>query len=196
MPRIAALLVYPLESCRGVRVKQATASPLGLEGDRRWRVTDEVGAPVGASLLGGVYVQQLGTDVVLTAAGMERLTLPAGMAAAEAWFTKLLGKPAKCVERPVTEAEPFLATTTTSLVRLNQALPEALQIERFSSNIVLEGTTAFEEDEWTLVRMGGARFFANRPAGTRLPFGVELRLEDGGKPVQLRAGQTLDVFKT
>ena len=38
--------------------------------------------------------------------------------------------------------------------------------------------------------------FANRPGETRLPFGVELRLEDGGKPVQLRAGQTLDVFTT
>ena len=85
-----------------------------------------------------------------------------------------------------------LATTTASLARLNQSLPEVLGIERFAPSLVLEGTDPFEEDQWRAVKVGGARFLVSPAGPPRLPFGVELRL-DGEGPVQLRAGQTLEI---
>ena len=135
-------------------------------------------------------IEQRGAELVVSAAGLERISLPSD--GADAWFTKLLEKNAHCVARPADAALPLLVTTTASLARLNQALPEVVGIERFAPSLVIEGTDPFEEDAWKAVKVGGARFSVIRAGPPRLAFGVELRLE-GTTPVTLRAGQTLEI---
>lgn len=191
MPRIAAILVYPVVGCRGLRVKTATWSARGLEGDRQWVVTGADGTPVGPDALGRVYVEQKGADLVLVAAGMDRLPL-VDAASATAWFTKLLGRPVAVTA--LAEPGAPLATSTASLATLNTALPDSVGIERFQPNFVLEGMNPFDEDRWSSVKLVGVRCAASTPQPPRLPFGVVLtpRLE-GSATMQVRAGQSLDV---
>ncbi len=190
MPRIAALLSYPIDWGHAVRVKSATVGPLGMDGDRRWKVVDEAGAVTKGAAMSQLFLDVRATDLGVSAAGQERVSLPSD--GADAWFSKLLGKPVKCVPRGAGEVAPLLATTAASLTRLNQALNDVVGIERFAPSLVLEGTDPFEEDSWRVVKLGGARFTVTRAGPPRLPFGVELRLE-GATPVTLRPGQTLEV---
>lgn len=190
MPRIAALLTYPIEWGRAVRVKGASVGPLGIDGDRRFRITDDSGAVLKGAALSQLFLEQRGAELVVSAAGLERLVVPS--VGADLWFTTLLNKSAHCVARGAGEVVPLLATTTASLARLNQELPDVVGIERFAPSLVLEGTDPFEEDTWRAVKVGGARFHVTRAGPPRLGFGVELRL-DGVAPVQLRPGQTLEV---
>ncbi len=43
-PRVSALFVYPVKSCRGIRVEESVLEPRGLRHDRRWMIVDEAGA--------------------------------------------------------------------------------------------------------------------------------------------------------
>lgn len=43
MPQLSELFVYPIKSCRGISVEQATVGPRGLAGDRRYMLVDERG---------------------------------------------------------------------------------------------------------------------------------------------------------
>jgi uncharacterized protein YcbX len=43
MPHVVALHRYPVKSLRGQALERATIGPRGIEGDRRWLVTDEGG---------------------------------------------------------------------------------------------------------------------------------------------------------
>lgn len=194
MPRIAAILIYPVGGCRGIRVKTTQLSARGLEGDRCWEVVEADGTPVGGDALGRVHVEQKGAELWLLAAGLERLPL-IDPAAASAWFTKLVGRPLTCrLMGPEQAGGPPLATATASLGMLNQALPASVPVERFRPNFVLEGTDAFAEDTWLSVKIAGVRCAASTPVPPRLPFGVVLAPKLEGKgTVQLRAGQGLDV---
>ncbi len=46
--RLTDLWRYPVKSCRGERLTQATVEPWGLAGDRRWMVVDAAGDPLTA----------------------------------------------------------------------------------------------------------------------------------------------------
>jgi uncharacterized protein YcbX len=215
MPRIAALVVYPLEGGRGLRVKAGAVGAQGLEGDRRWRVTTEAGAVLAADdepRLGKIWVEQKGAELWLAVAGMDRLTLPLASIevehpAADAWFSRFLDRPVRCVPL-ASQGGRLLATTTASLAELNQRLAEPTGIERFRPNLVIEGTRPFEEDEWQAVQLGGARFAVTassvepstdpvfqalasfRAREGQVHFGIDLAVSSA---VQLRAGQTLEV---
>lgn len=43
---VTELHVYPVKSCAGVTLQEATAGPCGLEGDREWQVVDAHGVPM------------------------------------------------------------------------------------------------------------------------------------------------------
>ncbi len=58
---------------------------------------------------------------------------------------------------------PFLVIGQSSLDNLNARLSEALPMNRFRPNIVVEGSQPHEEDAWSLVRMGSAIFRAVKP---------------------------------
>ncbi len=114
------------------------------------------------------------------------LTSPVS-AEADAWLSTVLGTPVRLLwlDEPTRRAVdpdysepddrvsladdfPVLITTTASLDRLNDALLESgsdegpLSMTRFRPNIVVEGATAWIEDEWVgrRVRIGGALFRA------------------------------------
>ncbi|HMR34563.1 MAG TPA: MOSC domain-containing protein [Geminicoccaceae bacterium] len=42
-PRIAALAIYPVKSCRGIPLDRAVLTERGLRHDRRWMIVDEAG---------------------------------------------------------------------------------------------------------------------------------------------------------
>jgi len=99
--------------------------------------------------------------------------LDAGTAAA-AWLSAVLGLACGLVYladpsgRPVDPAFgrpgehvsfadgfPLLLTTTASLDALNAALPAPVPMARFRPNLVIATTTAWEEDRWRRIRVGG-----------------------------------------
>ncbi|MEV1144724.1 MOSC N-terminal beta barrel domain-containing protein [Micromonospora sp. NPDC049799] len=114
--------------------------------------------------------------------------LPAGPAA-DAWLGELLGRPVRLVHlaRPTrhipaadrkhdtgdqvsfADAYPLLLATTASLTALNDWLAEAgeppVPMTRFRPNLVVDGASAWAEDDWTgrTLRVGGVRFRAAGP---------------------------------
>jgi uncharacterized protein len=58
---------------------------------------------------------------------------------------------------------PFLLTGTASLDDLNTRLPEPIPMNRFRPNLVVSGAPAFEEDQWTRIRIGQVDFHVVKP---------------------------------
>jgi uncharacterized protein YcbX len=56
------------------------------------------------------------------------------------------------------DAYPVLLISEASLADLNGRLADPITMERFRPNIVVGGTTAFAEDGWTKVTIGGVGF--------------------------------------
>jgi uncharacterized protein len=105
-------------------------------------------------------------------------------AAADAWLSVALGRSCRLVHmddpaaaRPVDQGYgepqdrvsfadgfPLLATNTTSLADLaaRAALPD-LSMDRFRTNLVIEGAAAWAEDRWTELRVGEAVFAVVKP---------------------------------
>lgn len=112
----------------------------------------------------------------------------AGDAAAQ-WLSGFLQRPARLVHmdaqsrRPVSpthaqpgdevsfaDAYPLLLISQASLDGLNARLPQALPMQRFRTNLVVEGAGApHAEDGWRRLRIGGVEFDAVKPC-TRCVF--------------------------
>jgi uncharacterized protein YcbX len=90
------------------------------------------------------------------------------------WATELLGVPASIAHMPddvrrqvkpaysrpgdvvgFADAFPLLLATTASLADLNARMERPLPMDRFRPNVVVDGSEAWAEDAWTLVRVGG-----------------------------------------
>ena len=63
------------------------------------------------------------------------------------------------------DAFPVLATSSSSLEDLNGRLATPVGMDRFRTNLVLEGFPAWAEDGWELLRIGPVRFRAVKPCG-------------------------------
>lgn len=99
--------------------------------------------------------------------------------AASAWMTSLLGSPCRlAVERwdterqaalaeggPVSFADtaPLLLVNAASLAAVNAQLETPVDMARFRGNLVVDGASAFDEDEWDTIRIGGVEFTAAGP---------------------------------
>jgi uncharacterized protein YcbX len=102
-------------------------------------------------------------------------------AEASAWFSSYLRKDARLlrVEQPrsirpecrIDEASehtafadgfPILLASTDSLGELNGHLSQAVTIDRFRPNIVVEGAPAYDEDYWREIQIGALRCFIVR----------------------------------
>ncbi|MEV0233432.1 MOSC N-terminal beta barrel domain-containing protein [Nonomuraea sp. NPDC050786] len=117
--RLDQILIYPIKSGSGHSVAEGIVHPWGLDGDRRWAVVDEHGDnlwlgefPRLASVAAWPTPEG---GLRLTARGMEDVTVPPATGAktpvgftgldravlagdaAHAWFTELLGRPARLV---------------------------------------------------------------------------------------------------
>ncbi len=92
------------------------------------------------------------------------------------WFSEMLGFSCRLVYMPdssnrkvevpfssdkivsFADAYPYLICSVASLQDLNNKLEDQISIERFRCNILLSGTTAFEEDQWATIKIGNATF--------------------------------------
>jgi uncharacterized protein YcbX len=199
---------YPIKSCRGHPMPVAVVEPWGLAGDRRWMVIDDTGEAITARQqprLVLVTPETTEAGLLLHAPGAEPLSVrpPAGQTLpvsvfskplpgvlaeepAHAWFSALLGIPARLVyladptqRRPSAEYSrptdrvmfadgyPLLLTTEESLAELNRlvlAQPDSdgrpLPMARFRPNLVVTGAPAWTEDFWRRLRIGEAEFRA------------------------------------
>jgi uncharacterized protein YcbX len=96
------------------------------------------------------------------------------------WFSAQLGRSVQLVYMPdatkrrtdgryakgltsLSDGFPFLLVSQASLDDLNARLPSPIGMERFRPNIVVAGGTAFQEDAWTDIRIGDARFQLVKP---------------------------------
>jgi uncharacterized protein len=207
---LQAINRFPVKSCRGEPMPRAVVEPWGLAGDRRWMIVDDDGLLITAR----EYPQLVLVRPELHADGGLELTSPElpdlhvdvpgpgrllpvrvwsheleatpADDEAHAWFSKIVGKPARLVylddptrrhpnprfAQPtdtVTFADgyPLLLTTTASLDALNDLIaagPRAdegpLPMTRFRPSVVVHGSAAWAEDGWRRVRIGDAQFRA------------------------------------
>ena len=58
----------------------------------------------------------------------------------------------------LSDKSPVLITNEASLVELNSRLDNSIPMNRFRGNIKVNGTKAFEEDNWKMVKIGDAIF--------------------------------------
>jgi uncharacterized protein YcbX len=120
MPSLAALYLYPVKSCRGIAVTQATLTAAGLEHDREWMIVTPEGRFMTQREVPrlALIATDLGDDgLTLAAPGAGRLVVPLesggdvrqvtvwgehctafdqGEPAAR-WLTELLGRPLRLV---------------------------------------------------------------------------------------------------
>jgi uncharacterized protein YcbX len=56
------------------------------------------------------------------------------------------------------DSRPLLIINAKSLEDLNSRMDDKISIERFRPNVVFNGTTAFEEEKWTRIKIGAVTF--------------------------------------
>ncbi len=158
--RIAALWRYPVKGMRGESLTAATLDQYGLTGDRRYAFTSTA-APLGAPLLASRERTALlrysatlhspdALPVVTTPIG-ERF--PVDSAALLAFLHEHLAATGATLAlqhsvKPITDVRPVALHSLATLQTLSQELTEALDPQRFRSNIVLEldDSQPFAED--------------------------------------------------
>ncbi|SDH20162.1 MULTISPECIES: MOSC domain-containing protein [unclassified Duganella] len=201
MPVLSAITLYPIKSCAGLSLQEATVTSLGLMTeqiyDREWMVVDENGMCLTQRehpRMALIKPALKGTTLEVQAPGMLRLEIPLGLpdpataptlttrlwedtvlaydcdALTAEWFTRAVGTPCRLArfhanaERPVStkwtngvqattmfsDGYPILVAGEASLEDLNQKLiaagRQALPMNRFRPNLVIDGIEAFEED--------------------------------------------------
>ena len=201
MAILSELILYPVKSCAGISVREATLTSAGLSVDavydREWMIVDEKGQFLTQREHPRMALisPRIKTDTLeLRAPGMLRLEIPLGLPAPEdeqtievklwddtwlaydcddttaTWFSKALGVTCRLVrfhpsvtrvtstkwtggiEAPTLFADgyPVLVIGSASLADLNDKLAaagrDALPMNRFRPNLVIDGIDAFEED--------------------------------------------------
>lgn len=101
---------------------------------------------------------------------------------ADGWFSAFLESPCRLVYMPDDEVRqvdqeyadsgdrvgfadgfPFLLVSKASLDDLDKRLDRAVPVDRFRPNLVVEGCSAFDEDDWRALKVGGIDFRVLRP---------------------------------
>lgn len=218
MAILSELILYPVKSCGGMSVREATLTSAGLSVDavydREWMVVDAQGRfltqreyPRMAQISPRLKLDTL----ELRAPGMLRLEIPLGLPDPEhertlsvtlwddtvlaydcddvtaAWFSNAVGTPCRLVrfhpgaqrfastkwtggvQVPTLFADgyPLLVIGSASLADLNDKLAaagrEALPMNRFRPNLVIDGIGAFEEDYADHFAIGEARLKPVKP---------------------------------
>lgn len=201
MPTLSAITLYPIKSCAGLSLEEATLTQQGLMSaqiyDREWMVVDSNGICLTQRehpRMALIKPSLKGDTLELQAPGMLRLEIPLGLPDPETaptlvtqvwddtvlaydcdaltaeWFTKAIGVPCRLArfhanaQRLVStkwtdglqattmfsDGYPILVVGSSSLDDLNQKLVaagrQALPMNRFRPNLVIDGIEAFEED--------------------------------------------------
>lgn len=199
---LAGINRFPVKSCRGEALSEAIVEPWGLAGDRRWMVVDEDGEAITARKVHSMLLIRpwlVAGGMVVRAAGEPDLDIPqpsgdpipvtvhgnpvpaaAAGPEADAWFTRVLGRPARLVylDSPTSRATnprfsrpgdrvsfadgyPIHLVTEASLGALNELIAvgplagqDPLPALRFRPNLVVDGAEPWVEDGWRRVRIG------------------------------------------
>lgn len=218
MAILSELILYPIKSCAGMSVREATLTSAGLSVDavydREWMVVGEDGQFLTQREYPrmALITPRLKTDTLeLRAPGMLRLEIPLGLpdpeheqtrqvtlwddtllaydcdATTAAWFSKAVGVACRLVrfhpsvtrvtstkwtggvQAPTlfSDGYPVLIIGSASLADLNAKLVaagrEALPMNRFRPNLVIDGIDAFEEDYADLFAFGEAHLKPVKP---------------------------------
>lgn len=89
---------------------------------------------------------------------------------------------------------PYLLVNDASLRDLQQRCPAGVQVEQFRPNIVVSGATAWEEDNWKVIRIGEVTFEVAKPC-SRCIF-TTVSPEKGQKHPAGEPLATLQTFRT
>jgi uncharacterized protein YcbX len=125
---VSALYVYPIKSCRGIRVDEWPVERRGFAADRRWMIVDAEGNFVTQREVSGLSLVDTSVDsdsLSVSAPGFSRLTLPLTHSAerrsvrvwqdqvsacahpeGSAWFSELLSAPHELVYMTDSEHRP------------------------------------------------------------------------------------------
>lgn len=218
MAILSELTLYPIKSCAGISVKEATLTNAGLSVDavydREWMLIDEQGQFLTQREHPRMALisPRLKSDTLeVRAPGMLRLEIPLGLPDPEqertlevaiwddkvlaydcdditaAWFSNAVGAPCRLVrfhanasrvsstkwtggiEAPTlfSDGYPIMLIGSASLVDLNHKLLEAgrdaIPMNRFRPNIVIDAIDAFEEDFAEHFALGAARLVPVKP---------------------------------
>jgi len=218
MAILSELILYPVKSCAGMSVREATLTSAGLSVDavydREWMVVDEQGQCLTQREHPrmALIAPRLKTDTLeLRAPGMLRLEIPLGLPDPEiertrqvtvwddtvlaydcdeitaTWFSRAVGVPCRLVRfhagatrfasakwtgdvaAPTlfSDGFPILLAGSASLADLNEKLlaagREAIPMNRFRPNMVIDGIEAFEEDYADSFALGEARLKPVKP---------------------------------
>lgn len=211
MATLSELILYPIKSCAGMSVREATLTSAGLAVndvyDREWMVIKDNGEFLTQREFPrmALIVPRLKTETLeLRAPGMLRLEIPLGLPHPDdertlevtvwddtvlaydcddltaAWFSGAIGVPCRLVrfhangkrlasakwtgdiEAPTlfSDGYPLLVAGSASLADLNSKLVaagrEAIPMNRFRPNLVLDGMEAFDEDYAAAFQLGAA----------------------------------------
>lgn len=121
-----------------------------------------------------------------------------GEARWDAWFSAALERPVRLVYMPdatkrrtdgryakgltsLSDGFPFLIVSKASLDDLNARLPSPIGMERFRPNLVVGGGTPFQEDTWTAIRIGEARFQLVKPCARCVVITTDQQSGERGK---------------
>ncbi|MES2124575.1 MAG: MOSC N-terminal beta barrel domain-containing protein [Gemmatimonadota bacterium] len=117
------------------------------------------------------------------------------------WFGPLSSRPIDPRYSPRADAQTaftdgyqVLLTVQASLDDLNTRLPAPIPMARFRPNVVVNGATAWDEDGWRQIRIGGVVFDAVKPCARCLVTTTDQ--ESGARDPQQEPLRTLAKFRT
>lgn len=137
-------------------------------------------------------------------------------AEADRWFTKVLNTPCRLVFMPESthravdpiyardpdrdavsfaDGYPYLLIGQASLNDLNQRLDQPLSMLRFRPNLVVQGSSAYEEDTWAEFRIGDLHLYGVKPCGRCVLTTIDPETGEAGKE-PLRTLATYRKWKT
>lgn len=187
--RVAALYVYPVKACGAIAVEDAILGPLGLEHDRRFAFVGEDGCALTQRehpLLATVRPDLEGDTLRLDLAGLAQLVVRAGefteTLSVDVWGKRIPARAAPehivtpaaeylgarlrlvtldaAAQRSFADSRPVLVTTTALLAALNAQLGNAVGMERFRPNVVLDVA-----GDWRALKGNDALLERDKPCG-------------------------------
>jgi uncharacterized protein YcbX len=190
MFKISELYIYPIKSLGGIKLDKATITDRGFQYDRRWMLIDENNRFISQRECAKLALLKthISDDFLTVTNTLNNTSIKIALVPVkkeviqviiwddvctgqlidediDAWFTGVLGMPARLVYMPdsterfteaayapadsitsFSDAYPFLIIGQSSLDDLNKRLNEPLSINRFRPNIVFTGGEPYYED--------------------------------------------------